>query len=618
MYLTDVCIRNLGPIVSCDIQPTFNSNGSPKPIVLVGLNGAGKTFVLSAIADAMILMSSSVFTDVAKEQSGKRPYFRVCGGTNQRSGSPYALSLLAFSDGDKVAEYIERTGTLNDEAERGLIGRFPALTGQSNSSESVYKSITGFSNDEIERLFLSNAYCFFPASRHEVAHWQNLEAFPRKDSFESGPRFRGRLGRDIIASSTGSENSRWIVDVVLDSRIDVSFNNGALQTVQDGAALQNHLLFGQARKNIEQVLQNVLQKPEARIKVAYRGQGPRLQIDLGDGTVIPSLSHLSLGQSLLFNLFCTIVRHADAGDLNKGHQLEEIRGIAVIDEAEVHLHETLRHEVLPELIGLFPKVQFILATHSPSLLLGLKNHMGDDSFDTFDLPSGTRISIDRFSEFEKSIQHLKASAAFESALLECYANGQKPIVLTEGETDPEYIKSALKILGRSDLLTAIDIDWVGGIDDRGNAYNTGDSALNAIAKFLAANPVLLTRKMLLLYDCDTKKPDENILENLWSRSLPANSANTVLNKGIENLLSPDAVCETDYDEHTKERDYGGSTIVRELNKRRFCNRICGLKDASYFTGFSAVIEIFDAFLDSVGAAQPEMASTGLESTGLGD
>lgn len=589
MYLTDLCIRNVGPIVSCDVQPKFKANGEPKPLLFVGENGSGKTILLSSVADALIQMASPIFTDIAKLEGNARPMFRVCGTTNQRTDRPYSVTLLKLASARSTAQYIERTGNLELDIENDLKERFPAIAGQSNSQDPNHKSISGFANDLIERLFLENAYCFFPASRRESPHWQNVEAFPDIDTFDSPSRFRGRLGKHVIATKSTIQNLKWILDVVLDSRVDVRVEDNQLQVIQEGHLLNNHVLFGQARNNIELVLQKILQNPNAKLIVSYRGKGSRLQVDLGNGVVIPSLSHLSLGQSVLFNLFCTIVRYADIGDLNKGHQLNQITGLAIIDEIEAHLHEVLRFEVLPELIAMFPKVQFIIATHSPSLLLGLDKLLGVNEYNIIELPEGIEITSERFSEFHKFIDHLRDTTEFESAVLQhVREHGGKPSVLTEGDTEPEYIRCALEVLGRADLLSRVDIDWVGSYDASGNAFNTGDSALNAAAKLFQANPALLQRRMLLLYDCDTNKNNQNITELLWQRKVPKNDDNIILNKGIENLLPADAPKPSDYDERRWDKDYGGSTTTRELNKRRMCHRICQGKNPSHFVLVSSL------------------------------
>ena len=48
-------------------------------------------------------------------------------------------------------------------------------------------------------------------------------------------------------------------------------------------------------------------------------------------------------------------------------------GIVLIDEIETHLHLKLQEVILPFLCGLFPKVQFIVATHSPAVIASVDN-----------------------------------------------------------------------------------------------------------------------------------------------------------------------------------------------------------------------------------------------------
>lgn len=53
-------------------------------------------------------------------------------------------------------------------------------------------------------------------------------------------------------------------------------------------------------------------------------------------------------------------------------------GIVLIDEVETHLHLSLQKEVMPFLTALFPKIQFIVTTHSPFVLNSLKNAVAYD------------------------------------------------------------------------------------------------------------------------------------------------------------------------------------------------------------------------------------------------
>ncbi len=52
---------------------------------------------------------------------------------------------------------------------------------------------------------------------------------------------------------------------------------------------------------------------------------------------------------------------------------ENLAGIAIIDEIDVHLHISLQKKVLIFLIRAFPKIQFIVSTHSPFVITSMNN-----------------------------------------------------------------------------------------------------------------------------------------------------------------------------------------------------------------------------------------------------
>jgi AAA15 family ATPase/GTPase len=51
----------------------------------------------------------------------------------------------------------------------------------------------------------------------------------------------------------------------------------------------------------------------------------------------------------------------------------DLEGIVIIDEIETHLHVDLQKKILPFLTDFFPKIQFIVSTHSPFVLSSLSN-----------------------------------------------------------------------------------------------------------------------------------------------------------------------------------------------------------------------------------------------------
>ena len=71
-----------------------------------------------------------------------------------------------------------------------------------------------------------------------------------------------------------------------------------------------------------------------------------------------------------------------------------------MDEIDLHLHAIHQHEILPQLVRMFPQVQFIVTNHSPLFVLGMGKTFGEDGFALYRLPHGQQISPEEFSEFE--------------------------------------------------------------------------------------------------------------------------------------------------------------------------------------------------------------------------
>ena len=424
--------------------------------------------------------------------------------------------------------------------------------------KSVFDSVWQWPKDENHKEVLSNektikeemrkgAYAFFPASRREQPDWLNPKSLKVGMNASINRRSNDELDKPIWVETCAEENISWILDVFLDSLVDLQpqfqkwegrdfvfreINSSEFQE------LRNSILLRQGRQNVESILQEILQDETAELILNYRNIGAsRISIKMSNGRTIPALQSLSEGQSQLFHLFTTIIRYGERTDLNRSIRLHDITGIVVIDEIDAHLHPTLQHSVVPKLIKLFPKVQFIISSHSPLFLLGMEKTFNPDGVTILKLPNGDRISSEDYPEFRSAFEYYQATDYFEDEVEKRFARGTKPLVLTEGPLDPRYIQAALVKLGHQELLNSFDIEFVGIEDEKGTRHG-GDQGLNHFRNTYEANSALFHRPILLLYDCDTRKTNEQI-ERLWVRSIPRNVGNTEVTKGIENLFFVD-------------------------------------------------------------------------------
>ena len=606
MYLDEIYLENTGPISKCHVQMPFAENGNPRPVVIVGPNGSGKSIFLSYIVDALYEFAIRVFHDIVPSQGLRQPYYRVISERGIKSGSSHSLSLLRFKAAENDLLYCEKVGDLDLNA-----SHLTVLKSQFHSlwhwpPKENYKEVSRYEEDkEIARNeFQSGAHVFFPASRRECPDWLNpqsvgLDSVVALDPIAAALNLSiDALGKPIYVATCGEDTISWVQDVYFDSlqnREDDQDSPDAKFTSEKQVERANRRFFRFARRSVESILRVILQDCAAELKLNFRNRPQtRIGIRMSNGQVVPSLRALSEAQIQLFNLFSTIIRYGEQDDIRRSLQHDSIEGIVLIDEIDVHLHPSLQYEVVPKLIKLFPKVQFIMSSHSPLFLLGMEREFGQDGLRIIELPSGTRISSERYTEFGNAFQYYQETDAFQEEIEKRFKERSKPLVLTEGESDVRYLKTALTLLDKAQLLNYFDFDSVGGKE-----------GLNRFRTMYEAKPSLIPLPVLLLYDRDAKKTTKVREGPLWIYSIPHNPENKKVCKGIENLF-PEILFENRfYQKRPLKNGYGGN--FDEFDKPAFCNWICDeRKDSADFEKFDSVIEILEEFS---AAHQPNKADT---------
>lgn len=83
---------------------------------------------------------------------------------------------------------------------------------------------------------------------------------------------------------------------------------------------------------------------------------------------------LSDGYSSVIHIVSDLILRMDKNwVLGDGLSEYNIEGIVLIDELETHLHIELQKKILPFLTKFFPRIQFIISTHSPYILNSISN-----------------------------------------------------------------------------------------------------------------------------------------------------------------------------------------------------------------------------------------------------
>jgi len=78
---------------------------------------------------------------------------------------------------------------------------------------------------------------------------------------------------------------------------------------------------------------------------------------------------LSSGYSSILSVYADLLTKIELRSISPG----EIDGVVFIDEIDAHLHVSLQRKIFSFLINAFPKVQFIVTTHSPFVVSSVDN-----------------------------------------------------------------------------------------------------------------------------------------------------------------------------------------------------------------------------------------------------
>ena len=82
------------------------------------------------------------------------------------------------------------------------------------------------------------------------------------------------------------------------------------------------------------------------------------------------LQNMSDGYKAFLDIYMELLMRFENGDAIVEY---DTPAIVLIDEIETHLHVELQKRILPFLTKMFPRVQFIVATHSPFVIISLPN-----------------------------------------------------------------------------------------------------------------------------------------------------------------------------------------------------------------------------------------------------
>ncbi len=155
------------------------------------------------------------------------------------------------------------------------------------------------------------------------------------------------------------------------------------------------------------------------------------------------LEELSDGFSSVIQIVSDLILRMDKNWL-LGDEISQYdtEGIVLIDEIETHLHIGLQKKIMPFLTQFFPKIQFIVTTHSPYILNSLSNAK------VYDLENGMELEdLSAYSSDELAEGYFGAdeySEQIKEKIKRYQALREKPDLTEEEHTERALLRSKLR------------------------------------------------------------------------------------------------------------------------------------------------------------------------------
>lgn len=311
-YITEIKIEELRHLSNLTIELKKDKRTN---LLLTGKNGSGKTTVLQAVKKYLNAIADNQFSALNSSMLSNlmhsKERMQEAGSEDERyqAQKNYGIwlnEIKRYKDGIDV--------TFNDED--GLDGLYQngkfILAYYSADRKTEIRKISG-----VEEVILDTSY--------------NLDANP------------------------GTTLLKYLVH--LKTQQAYARNEGDMETVE---------VLEQWFDRFTEALKTLLDDPELKLEYDYKNYNFQI---IEEGRKPFGFDQLSDGYSAAIQIVADLILRMEQKWLKKGNlSTYDTEGIVLIDELETHLHIALQKKILPFLTTFFPKIQFIVTTHSPYIL----------------------------------------------------------------------------------------------------------------------------------------------------------------------------------------------------------------------------------------------------------
>ena len=315
IYINEITIHRLLDKSNLKIQA--QDDGKLHHFILTGPNGAGKTTLFNAIAKSI----DEMFKDTDF-------YFA---SFKKNLGLSEGLLAKAKQEGkiEDIEQYRERCDYFKTRCD-DLWGTV---------------ELAGLNYPEIFSMVRNHKYviAFFGAER--LSHFIQVKSPVKPD-----------LTQKELKKSKTEEFIKFLVDLKFQQ--SMANNEGCKDDVEN---------IAKWFEGFENILKRLFGDDALKLSFDYKNYV--FYIEKTDGRF--PLTDLSDGYSSALDIVADIIlKMQDGVNVVRTY---DVPGMVFIDEIETHLHLKLQREILPLLTSIFPKIQFVVTTHSPFVLSSVEN-----------------------------------------------------------------------------------------------------------------------------------------------------------------------------------------------------------------------------------------------------
>lgn len=341
-YITEICIDNLRHLSNIIIP--LNSERR-QHLIITGKNGSGKTSLLMALQKYLRAINDEQFKALIERYI------------------PQSL---------EIEEHINNAET---ETEKYEIKNDNAFVLQQVKQYADGVKLLLNDSEHIESLYAQGDFvtAYFPANRKtQIVRSQGVEDIKLSNAYAVNSQPGELLHKYMVHLKTQQSYARNEGDIVTVDRIQGWFDRfvEALRVLLDNDTIDLEYDY-----------------KEYSFKIHESGRIPF------------GLETLSDGYSSVIQIVSDLILRMDKNWL-LGDEISQydIEGIVLIDEIETHLHIALQKKIMPFLTEFFPRIQFIVTTHSPYILNSLPNAKVYDLENCIELEDLSAYSSDALAE----------------------------------------------------------------------------------------------------------------------------------------------------------------------------------------------------------------------------